>query len=96
MAAAVTISSPPASSNPSLLQVAMPKYVTDTVATAFLGIFHPEGERSRERGRDREQLHPSSHLGLIGRSSLQNVQLLHDKADNKHKIIQTEDKLHMS
>jgi hypothetical protein len=45
-------------------------------------------EREREREREREQLHPSSHLGLIGRrSSLQNVQTLHDKADNRHKVI---------
>ena len=33
-------------------------------------------------------MHSPSHLGLIGRrSSLQNVQTLHDKADNRHKII---------
>jgi hypothetical protein len=47
-----------------------------------------ERERERGREREREQLHPTSHLGLMGRrSSLQNVQTLHDKADNRHKVI---------
>ena len=60
-----------------------------------LELYPCQRERAREGGREgggrereRAHVHSSCHIGLIGRtSSLQNVQTLCDKADNRHKII---------